>query len=52
MSRLRALLLFVFHNFGPLVAFLLVNRFFGLLAAIATSMAVALVEVLLHVARK
>ena len=52
MSRLRGLLLFVLHNFGPLVAFLLVYRFFGLLAAIAASMGIALLEVLLHVARK
>ena len=52
MQRLRALLLFVLHNFGPLVAFLVVYRFFGLLPAIATSMGVALVEVLAHVARK
>src|SRR5262249_46754974 len=52
MSRLRGLLFFVLHNFGPLVAFLLVYRFFGLLAAIATSMGVALLEVVLHVARK
>lgn len=52
MSRLRSFVFFVAHNFGPLVAFLVVNRFFGLLAAIATSMGVALVEVLLHVARK
>jgi len=52
MNQLRALLGFVLKSFGPLVAFLVVNRFFGLLAAIAASMGVAVVEVVVLLARR
>ncbi len=52
MKRLRDLVVFVVRNFGPLVAFLAVNRWLGLLAAIAASMAVAVVEVVVLLARK
>jgi uncharacterized membrane protein len=52
MKRLRDFALFVLQNFGPLVAFLFVNWRFGLLAAIAASMGVALVEVAVHLAHK
>jgi uncharacterized membrane protein len=52
MQRLLRFLSFLFESFGPLATFLIVDRYFGLRAAIGASIAFALIEVVALAARK
>jgi len=52
MNRLRALVAFVLGNFGPLLAFWVIYQRWGVLTAIATSMAVAVAETAYRLLRR
>lgn len=48
----KRFLTFILTNFGPTIAFLAVNRWYGLKAAILAALGVALVEIVLAIASK